>query len=77
MGNEVGLMQNQQNVNRKSKFTFPSPMGNEVGLMYGHEGHYYDVTKFPSPMGNEVGLISRENKLLEAEESFRPLWGMR
>ncbi len=36
---------------------FPSPMGNEVGLIVTAAAKTGTELAFPSPMGNEVGLI--------------------
>ncbi len=58
--------------------SFPSPMGNEVGLIkIMDRGFVILIAMFPSPMGNEVGLIIMERRCDMALDSFRPLWGMR
>ena len=58
MGNEVGLITTEAKIYGQSS-EFPSPMGNEVGLISALlASSTASGILFPSPMGNEVGLIA-------------------
>ena len=70
MGNEVGLIGNRQCKLLFDFWKFPSPMGNEVGLMKCLSKPSENILEFPSPMGNEVGLIQTRTSILYSKMKF-------